>query len=825
MSGIATSSGASPDDDIGLSGSSYDMDLFNTIDKQEISHEGGEFSDAVKCTLEFAAQSKRGSGRYGKGAQARRQRLKMMYAHWESQMDRLVHAYLEWKHGSQDSATMEEDRHEFHVSVIGTFERNTCVTIYQGVEEPANVSLLRRGLIGCSPVEPTVAIELCTLELYHRLRRRHPQLSVQAMARALCDMHDVNYRPCYRDQFSIAFDAYLSILRCVLSKVNQALGRGAEDWRAQNMCPCCTYETLNPKMLVSHDGNNSSKRIAGAGSAEESRFCSTYFISREQVDLFKDEVQHRRTNHDMDQPREDDKDNVETDENLASCLRWKSSGPDHKKTALDIYETTGIFASACRHGFIIKVCEMVKSGELAKYPLAITDALIDLYGQDIGVGYDVGCTFSKIVQDSPLLGTKSHDARIKFCVNTFHGGFGLEDLETMEHVFSASNAVARTMRYATQYHWTQALDLHFQQWDNDKNNYVQAQGLIDEYTDAVASLSSSLGLTETDFERWIDEERQFLMDLKEEPSDRVLACSYVQALVDVDNAHEKWDSDEINYAEDARETSRLEAKRRAALDGLMVCMRTVEDLEQALSIRERWTQDSPEYQSALEHMQTHDFRHALDKLQQLVVQRLLELGKANMAGTGYKLHVHIGKAIKARSKAITSALNEYNNLAPVMTPPAPCLQWNDIDVLCKPWTVPGNREVAAKYFKLKRAYEELQRLDVKICRLRTFIHAEDTFLAAHVERLSPVDSMLAREVEEHRMQRLRINSVHIVRLDAIEALPGFSGSHGCGTSPALAPADADAADEDGEWDDIAADDAWNEDMTHLVDVLEGMALD
>jgi hypothetical protein len=52
-------------------------------------------------------------------------------------------------------------------------------------------------------------------------------------------------------------------------------------------------KTVNPKMLISHDGNNSSKHIAGAGSAEESRFCSTYFISREQVDLFKDKVQHR----------------------------------------------------------------------------------------------------------------------------------------------------------------------------------------------------------------------------------------------------------------------------------------------------------------------------------------------------------------------------------------------------------------------------------------------------------------------------------------------------------------------------------------------------
>ncbi|KAG1763805.1 hypothetical protein EV702DRAFT_982573, partial [Suillus placidus] len=65
------------------------------------------------------------------------------------------------------------------------------------------------------------------------------------------------------------------------------------------------------------------------------------------------------------------------------------------------------------------------------------------------------------------------------------------------------------------------------------------------------------------------------------------------------------------------------------------------------------------------------------------------------------------------------------------------------DILCKPWTVPGNHEVAAKYFKLKHAYEELQRLDVEICRLRTFIYDEDTFLAAHVEHLSLVDSMLA----------------------------------------------------------------------------------
>ena len=44
--------------------------------------------------------------------------------------------------------------------------------------------------------------------------------------------------------------------------------------------------------------------------------------------------------------------------------QWKSSAAEHEKRALDIYDMTGVFASACRHGFILKACEMVQSGEL-----------------------------------------------------------------------------------------------------------------------------------------------------------------------------------------------------------------------------------------------------------------------------------------------------------------------------------------------------------------------------------------------------------------------------------------------------------------------------
>ena len=49
----------------------------------------------------------------------------------------------------------------------------------------------------------------------------------------------------------------------------------------------------------------------------------------------------------------------------SSCTqRWKASAAEHQKRALSVYDTTGIFTAACRHGFVLILCEMVRSGEL-----------------------------------------------------------------------------------------------------------------------------------------------------------------------------------------------------------------------------------------------------------------------------------------------------------------------------------------------------------------------------------------------------------------------------------------------------------------------------
>jgi len=65
-----------------------------------------------------------------------------------------------------------------------------------------------------------------------------------------------------------------------------------------------------------------------------------------------------------------------------------------------------------------------------------------------------------------------------------------------------------------------------------------------------------------------------------------------------------------------------------------VSIRAVEDLEGKLNIGQSWTEDDPAYQEAERYLRHRDFHRALDKVQQLVVQRLFEMSKANIAGMG-----------------------------------------------------------------------------------------------------------------------------------------------------------------------------------------------
>jgi len=54
-----------------------------------------------------------------------------------------------------------------------------------------NVTLLRHGCLASTPDFISSVVSLRTIELYRRLRLRHPQLSVQAFVKVICDLHNV----------------------------------------------------------------------------------------------------------------------------------------------------------------------------------------------------------------------------------------------------------------------------------------------------------------------------------------------------------------------------------------------------------------------------------------------------------------------------------------------------------------------------------------------------------------------------------------------------------------------------------------------------------
>jgi hypothetical protein len=72
----------------------------------------------------------------------------------------------------------------------------------------------------------------------------------------------------------------------------------------------------------------------------------------------------------------------------------------------------------------------------------------------------------------------------------------------------------------------------------------------------------------------------------------------------------------------------------------------VQDLEQQLGIQERWMATHPEYQKTLTYINNHTFIRAVEKLEGLVVQQLMELSKANVLGTG-KCYFHCHLCITA----------------------------------------------------------------------------------------------------------------------------------------------------------------------------------
>jgi hypothetical protein len=53
------------------------------------------------------------------------------------------------------------------------------------------------------------------------------------------------------------------------------------------------------------------------------------------------------------------------EKDLDECLRrWKNAGPEARKKMFALFAVAGIFLVVCRHGHVLFICDMIRSGEL-----------------------------------------------------------------------------------------------------------------------------------------------------------------------------------------------------------------------------------------------------------------------------------------------------------------------------------------------------------------------------------------------------------------------------------------------------------------------------
>ena len=98
------------------------------------------------------------------------------------------------------------------------------------------------------------------------------------------------------------------------------------------------------------------------------------------------------------------------------------------------------------------------------------------------------------------------------------------------------------------------------------------------------------------------------------------------------------------------------------------------------------------------------------------------------------------------------------------------------DVRLQPWATPAGRLAMDQHFKIFRACEEIQRLNVEVRRVATQLRDEARYLQHCEEEVRVTDPLLAHQIYIYRNTRGRFTAHHQRKLEAIAKLKGFSGS-------------------------------------------------
>ncbi|ESK81039.1 hypothetical protein Moror_3554 [Moniliophthora roreri MCA 2997] len=318
----------------------------------------------------------------------RADRIQKQVDSWSLQLPALFKSYTTFSvHGAPRNESCEE---LWEICVMD-FNEHCSWNFFHPNGSQTNDSLVRHGYIGATPEQPQLAFSLHLFHVYRQINRVCPKFSIDGLSKALQHVHGLPIEEQLENQLRGAYDAYLAIQRQVEDRTLELLDRRDVASFTTHVCVPCNYEVANepplhPRKLFSIDGNNSMQLVStdvrpGQERIDKRNLPHHRFLESEYVDEFENEVKAGRSNAtkanqmNVDEGGDDSAGPVDTSiawlnhnetEDLVSCddtcvERWKVAGPDSQK------KTFTLFA----------LCDMIRSGELMKYPLATVNALID----------------------------------------------------------------------------------------------------------------------------------------------------------------------------------------------------------------------------------------------------------------------------------------------------------------------------------------------------------------------------------------------------------------------------------------------------------------
>ena len=186
--------------------------------------------------------------------------------------------------------------------------------------------------------------------------------------------------------------------------------------------------------------------------------------------------------------------------------------------------------------------------------------------------------------------------------------------------------------------------------------------------------------------------------------------------------------------------------------------------------------------------------------------------------------------MQTRCKTIRSATEAYNRAARALDPPRPSLDWAQVsrysfieefsllhdtrrDISKAPWADPVVRETIKRFFRVRRAHEEIQRCNIEIRRIFTSIHDETDQHSDILKALADQKNPIFGAVHDYSTRRRRVNTLLLERIQQVFDLDGFTGDRTLGRRKGSQVIREDEIP--GRYDHAEGDDAEGEDVDEI----------